>query len=212
MAELARQPVWVDTWLFILLVVVACASILLFTEVGRQAVIDERVRVIELFGGTVDDTRYAALQAAPPWWVYFTSGGRVLLTPAVTALVALGCWAVARRDGAPARFRQVLAIVVHASVALAVGQLITTPIGYVRESLSNPLTLAAVLPGMQEGTVPARFFGTLDLFALWWLVLVAMGVAALTKRRAGRYVGMFLSVYLAFAAMLAGTIAATGGI
>jgi hypothetical protein len=65
---------------------------------------------------------------------------------------------------------------------------------------------------MQEGTVAARFFGMFDLFAVWWLALVAIGVAALTKRGARRYVVMFLSVYLAFAAVMAGVIAAAGGI
>jgi hypothetical protein len=212
MAELVRQPVWALTWLFILVLVGGCAAILLVTEVGRQAVVDERVRVIEMFGGAVDDGRYAELQAAPPWWVYFVSGGRFLLTPAVTLLVALACWAVARRDGAPARFRQALAIVVHATVVLAMGQLIATPISYVRESISSPLTLAAILPGLEEGSVPARFFGVLDLFALWWIVLVAIGVAALTRRGVRRYAVVFLSVYLAFAAIMAGAVAAVGGI
>jgi hypothetical protein len=212
MAELVGQPVWALTWLSILVLVGACAAVLLVTEVGRQAVVDERVRVIEMFGGAVDDGRYAELQAAPPWWVYFASGGRLLLTPAVTLLAALACWAIARRDGAAARFRQALAIVVHATVVLAIGQLIATPISYVHESLSSPITVAAILPGMEEGTVPARFFGVLDVFTLWWIVLVAIGVAALTRRGVRRYVVVFLSVYFAFAAIMAGTVAAVGGI
>jgi hypothetical protein len=65
---------------------------------------------------------------------------------------------------------------------------------------------------MEEGSVPARFFGVLDLFALWWIVLVAIGVATLTRRGVRRYVVVFLTVYLAFAAIMAGAIAAVGGI
>jgi hypothetical protein len=212
MAELVRQPVWADAWCFILILLGGCALILLLSEAGRQAVVDERVRVIEMFGGAVDDARYAQLQAAPPWWVYLTSGGRFLLTPAATVLVAIACWAIARRDRAPARFAQVLAIVVHATVVLVVGQLIATPVNYVRESLSSSVSLATILPGIQEGTVAARFFGMFDLFGLWWLVLVAIGVAALTRRPARRYLLMFLSMYVAFAAVMAGVIAAAGGI
>ena len=77
MAELAARPVWADTWLVILLLGAVCASILLSTDVGRQAIVDERVRVIETFGGVVSEARYAEWQAAPPWWVYFASGGRL---------------------------------------------------------------------------------------------------------------------------------------
>ena len=80
------------------------------------------------------------------------------------------------------RFSQALAIVVHASVVLLVGQVIATPLHYVRESLTSPLNLAAVLPLMQDGTAPTRFAGTLDLFALWWAVL--LGIVVLTYKLA----------------------------
>ena len=63
---------------------------------------------------------------------------------------------------------QALAIVVHATVVLLIGQVIVTPLHYVRESLTSPLNLAAVLPLMDDGTLPARFFGSLDIFVLWW--------------------------------------------
>jgi hypothetical protein len=211
LAELVHRPVWVDTWFFILIVAGVCAGAFLRTDIGRQAVIDERVRVIETFGGAVTDADYATLQARPPWWVYFTSGGRLLLTPAVTLLMATACWAVARAEGVEARFTQALAVVVHASVVLVLGQLIVTPLHYVRESLMSPLNVAAVLPGMDEGTLPARFFGSIDLFAVWWLALIVIGLALLTRRGTRRYAVSAAAVYLVFAAVMAGVIAAVGG-
>jgi Yip1 domain len=211
LAELVHRSVWVDTWLFILIVVGVCAGVFLRTDIGRQAVIDERVRVIETFGGAVTDADYATLQARPPWWVYFISGGRLLLTPAVTLLVATACWAVARAEGIEARFTQALAVVVHASVVLVIGQLIATPLHYVRESLTSPLNFATVLPGMDEGTLPARFFGSMDLFAVWWLALIVIGLAVLTRRGTRRYAVSAAAVYLVFAAVMAGVSAALGG-
>ena len=108
------------------------------------------------------------------------------------------------------RFQQALAIVVHASVVLLLGQLIATPLHYVRESLTSPLNLAAVLPLMEDGTAPARFFGSLDLFALWWAGLLAIGLSVLTRRRTMRYVWSIAGVYLAFAAVVAGLTTAVG--
>jgi hypothetical protein len=210
-AELVRRPLWLDTWLVILILVAACAAILLGTEVGQQAVVDERVRVIETFGGAVDDAEYAALQHRPPFWIYVVSGTRMLLTPLVTLLAAGACWLAARAEGAPARFVQALSIVVHASVVLAIGQLIATPIHVLRESLTSPMNLAAVLPLVQEGTLAARFFGVVDLFAVWWLALIAIGLAALTGQPKRRYVMAFTTIYLVFAAIMAGVIAALGG-
>jgi hypothetical protein len=81
----------------------------------------------------------------------------------------------------------------------------------VRESLTSPLNLAAVLPGVQEGTAAARFFGVVDIFAVWWLGLIAVGLAALTGQSVRRYAMSFAAVYLGFAAVMAGVIAALGG-
>lgn len=211
LAELALRPAWVATWLLILLGWAICGGWLLRTDIGRQALVDERVRVIEVFGGAVSDEEYAALLARPPWWVYFTSGGRILLTPEMTLVAAAALWVVARFDGANASFSQALAMAVHASVILLLGQLIATPLHYVRESLTSPLNMAAILPLMEEGTLRARFFGSLDFFALWWAGLLALGLSVLTRRRVGRYMWPVTMVYLGFAGMVAGAIAVFGG-
>ena len=94
------------------------------------------------------------------------------------------------------QFRQALSIVVHASVVLLLGQLVATPLHFVRESLTSPLNLAAVLPLMEDGTAPARFAGSLDLFALWWAALLAIGLSVLTRRRSMRYVWSIAAVYV----------------
>jgi hypothetical protein len=211
LAEVSSAPAWASSWSAILLVWTICGGWLLSTDVGRQAVVDERVRVIETFGLEVTDAQYAALQVRPPWWVYFISGGRTLLTPPVTLIAAIAVWVVARWERATTSLSQALAIVVHASVALLVGQLMATPIHYVRESLTSPMNLAAILPLMQEGTGPTRFFGTIDLFALWWMFLIALGLAILTGKRPGRYLLPMVGMYGAFAAVVAVVIAVRGG-
>lgn len=211
LAELAARPAWLTTWLLTLIVWGLCGGWLLRTAIGQQALVDERVRVIEAFGGTVSDDEYGAMLAQPPWWVYFTSGGRLLLMPAVTLIVAAGLWLAARFEGALASFPQALAIAVHASVVLLVGQLLATPLHYVRESLTSPLNMAAILPLMEEGTLRTRFFGSLDFFALWWAGLLVQGLSVLTRRRAGRYVWPVAAVYLGFAGAVAAIIAVLGG-
>jgi hypothetical protein len=208
---LIHEPSWVATWLFILIVWLACGGWLLSTEVGQQALVDERVRVVESLGGTVSDAEYAALQASPPWWVYFTSGGRLLLLPLATLVAAALVMMAARMAGHPARLVQALSIVVHASSVLALGQVLATPLHYVRESLTSPLNLAAILPLVEDGTLAARFFGTVDLFAAWWAGLVAIGLAALTGQPARRYLWRIAVGFIAVAAITATIVVAMGG-
>ena len=210
MAEVVRHPAFISTWVVVVLAVAICGGLLLSTPVGRQALVDERVRVTEALGGRVDDASYARMQAAPPYSVYLTSGGRLLLTPPVTLLVAAGLLLLARLDGVAVSFRAALAIAVHATVVLALQQVIATPLHYVQEALTSPTNVAGLLRMFDEGTWPARLFGTIDVFGLWWMWLLSVGLAAATARPSGRYVWRLLAVYVGVAAIVAAVFAVSG--
>lgn len=210
MAEVVRHPAYITTWAVVLLVVAVCGGLFLFTAVGEQALVDERVRVVEALGGRVDDAEYARLKASPPVSVYLTSGGRLLLTPPLTLLVAAGLAALARLDGVRVTFVTALAIAVHATVVLAFQQVIATPVHYLYESLTSPTNVAGVIRVFDEGSWPARLFGTIDVFGVWWMWLLAVGVAAATGRPARRYAWRLLAVYVGIAALVAAIFAFAG--
>jgi hypothetical protein len=203
MAEVVRHPVFISTWVAVLLAALVCGGLLLSTDVGRQALVDERVRMTEAFGGRVDDAQYSRLQANPPYVVYFTSGGRLLLTPEITLLVAAGIMALARIDGANVSYVTALAITVHATVVLALQQIVATPFHFIQESLTSPTTVAGVLRVFDEGTLPSRLFGTIDVFGLWWMWLLSAGIAAASGKPASRYLWRLLAVYVGVAALVA---------
>jgi hypothetical protein len=211
MAEVVRHPAFITTWVVVLLVVAVCAGLLLSTPTGQQALVDERVRVTEAVGGRVDDATYARLENDPPVSIYWTSGGRLLLTPPVTIAVALGVMAMARRDAGTVTFVTALAIAVHATVVLAVQQVVATPLHYVYESLTSPTNVAGLLRVFDEGSWPARLFGSIDVFGLWWIWLLAVGIGAATGRPARQYIGRLLAVYIGVAAMVAAVFALLGG-
>ena len=211
MAEVVQRPAFITTWVVVLLAVAVCGGLLLSTPVGQQALVDERVRVTEALGIRVDDAAYDRLRANPPLSVYLTSGGRLLLTPPVTIMVAAGLLILARIDGTAISFVTALAITVHATVVLAVQQIIATPAHYAYESLTSPSNMAGILRVFNEGTWPARLFGTIDLFGLWWMWLLSVGLAAATARPARRYWWRLMAVYLGVAALVAAVFAVMGG-
>ena len=210
MAEVVEHPAFITTWIVVLLVTVVCGGLLLSTPIGQQALVDERVRVTEALGGRVDDTAYERLKSAPPVSIYLTSGGRLLLTPPVTLLVAAGLVVLGRSAGGRVTFVTALAIAVHATVVLAVQQVVATPLHYVNESLTSPTNIAGLLRVFNEGSVPARLFGTIDIFGLWWTWLLAVGLAAATGRPARQYIWRLLAVYLGVAAIVAVVFALRG--
>jgi hypothetical protein len=173
--------------------------------------VDDWVRVVEAFGGRVDDAAYAALQARPPLVGYFTSGGRLLLNPGVTLTVAGGLYLWARRAGRPIRLAVAVAIAVHATAVLVLQQLVATPLALVRESLTSTTNLAALVPVTDEGTLAARVLGTIDVFGVWWIGLLALGAGAATGRGAMRPALLFGAVYVVGAAVMAAGLAIAGG-
>ena len=210
MAEVVRHPVFLTTWVVVLLAVMVCGGLLLSTPVGRQALVDERVRVTEALGQRVDDATYARLQANPPYSIYLTSGGRLLLTPPITVVVAAGLMMLGRMDGASVSFVQALAIAVHATVILALQQIVATPLHYVTESLTSPTNIAGIVRTFDDGTLLARLFGAIDIFGLWWMWLLSVGLSAAVGTPWRRYLWRLLAVYVGVAAIVAVVFAVLG--
>lgn len=211
MAQVAAHPDWLLPWLAVLALWAVCAVPLLETDVGQQALVDEHVRRVEAFGGTIDEASYQALQERPPVSAYFASGGRLLLAPPVTFAVAIGLIVLARREGARVSLTQAMAVSVYASVPLVLGQLAAAPLQYVRESLSSPFNLAAVAPLADEGTWAAGLMGSVELFGLWWTGLLAVGLGALTGGRSRGHLVRLLLVYAGVAAVVSAIVAILGG-
>ena len=124
----------------------------------------------------------------------------MLLLPITTLAVATGLYLWTRRQAPGVRYLAALSVTVHASVILAAQQVVATPLHIVRESLTSPFNLAALAPFFDEGSWPARLLGTVELFGLWWVLLLALGAATLTGRRARSYVAPMLGTYVGVAA------------
>jgi hypothetical protein len=66
-------------------------------------------------------------------------------------------------------------------------------------------------PAFDATSFVGRFVGALDVFVMWWAVLLAIGLAVLYGREARRLAAAFLGVYAGVALMIAVTMTALGG-
>ncbi len=85
--------------------------------------------------------------------------------------------------GGQATFKQLFAVYVHSNVVAAVGQMFTGPLNYFRGSMSSATNLSVVLPMIDEHSFLGRLLGMIDLFLIWWVVVLAIGLGALYRRR-----------------------------
>ena len=178
------------------------------SAVGRQALVDQWERTATAFGQPVDDAEYARLeQLSDQASVGYAIVTAVLSGPVLTFGVA-GVLLLAFRG---ASFRQVMAVATYAGVILMLRQIIAAPVGYLRESTTTATTLGGWFSTLDEASPVARFLGALDVFVIWWAIVLAIGVAVLYRRRARTMVITFVGVYAALALLLAIAMAVTGG-
>ena len=178
-------------------------AVLLATTAGQQALADQWVQRAEAFGLSVDDALFARIEALGSHGaLYGVALGLALgvLLPLIAALViktlssGRGSWAAA------------LTLSGYASVPLVLRELVALPVGLVRESLASPLTLGTLFPMLDEASPVARFLWSIDLFVCWWLLLAALGAAALSGRKATPIATAFATVYAAGALLLSAAI------
>ena len=110
-----------------------------------------------------------------------------------------------------ASYAQVLAVVCYAGVILALRQVIATPVDYLRESIASPTTLVQFFTMLDEASPVARFLGVIDLFVVWWIVVLAIGISVLYERPTRRLALVFASAYVALAFLAALAMAMSGG-
>jgi hypothetical protein len=225
LADAVRTPRSLDVAILIVVVSAVCSAGFLLTRVGQLAALDQQVRQLESFGAVVTDDTYAELRQLVPyrpiidaaviiigWPIFWFLSARVLQWAGNRAVEGLP----RRSDEEPARrratFGQVLTVVVHASAIFAVRAIVAAPINYARESLGGATSLSMVMPAFGESTFPARLLGAVDIFVLWWVVLVALGLSILYQTRTLPIARWLFGAYAGGAAAVALTQALRGGI
>jgi hypothetical protein len=211
LTAVAAEPRWAAILVATTVITFACQAAFLSTGVGQLALVDQWERTAIAFGGAVDDAQYARLHELSRQGVGYAAVMALASGPLLTGALALILLGATRALGAAASLAQLLAIVSHAGVILALRQVIATPVNYALESLASPTTLVRFAGALDEGSPAARFLGAIDLFVVWWVVVLAVGVGALVHRPARRLALAFAGAYVALALLLAAAMALTGG-
>ena len=207
----AASPRWVGLVMVLALITAASQALLFQTEVGQVALVDQWERTTLAFGQPVDDARYAEFQALSGKGPLYGVATALVAGPVLTLVLAVVVALVFRRGNRNVSFSQVLAVVAHASVILAIRLLVSAPVSYAREATGGATSLGLWFPALDAASFAGQFVGALDIFVLWWVVLLAIGVGVLYGRHARSVAAAFLGVYAGVALVLAVTMTVLGG-
>jgi hypothetical protein len=195
-ADVAARPRWASVLILCMAVVISGVFVLLSTDVGREATLDQQVRTLESFGVKLTDTQYAQMEARADNARYLAAASQLVGIPIVAMILSAVLLGVFNAIlGGDATFKQVFAVVAHTGVITALATVFSLPLDYVRETLSSPTNLGVFVPFLDEASFLSRLLGSIDLFQIWALVTLSIGLGVLYKRRTGPIATGLLLVY-----------------
>ena len=193
----AAHPRWLGALVLTTLVGAALQYWLLSTEVGREVMLETQVETMEAFGATVGDQEYAAMESQIGIAKYFNTAAVLIFGPITTVVIAgLSLLVFSTIMGGAAGFKQVFAVVAHSGVIWTLAAIFNTVMGYTARRLTGGSSLAVFFPMVSDSGFAGRFLGFVDLFWIWGLVNLAIGLGVLYKRRPGAIAMTFIALYL----------------
>jgi hypothetical protein len=211
-ADVVARPRFLGVLAFVVLLGSAGSYALMSTEVGQTIMVEQQVRQAEAFGRTLKDEDYARIERMAPYGKYFSVAAQVVGIPVVAAIIAGLAFAVFNAFmGGDGTFRQAYAVVAHSGVIITLSQLFGLPLAYARESLTGATNLGVFAPFLDENSFAARVLGAVDLFILWWILSLAIGLGVLYRKRTAPIATTLIVIYVAIGVVIAAVKTALSG-
>jgi len=87
----------------------------------------------------------------------------------------------------------------------------TSARGFFRGAVTSATNLAVLLPMVDPKSFVGRVMAMTDLFLIWWLLVLAIGLAVLYRRRTQPIAFTLYGVYAAGVLVIAAVMSAVGG-
>lgn len=207
-ASIATKP----QWLGVLLLTTAMSSagyyVILSSPDMQDAIIDRQLTAMESRGATVSDQQVANIERFIGYLPVGYAVGIFVLGPLLgAALAGIVTGIFSTLMGGNGTFKQVFTVMTHAGFIPAMSALFIAgmlalgarPVG-VRPPGAN---LGVFLPMLEETSFLAVMLRSIDMFLLWWMVVLAIGLGVLYKRRTGPIATTFIGLYVVIALLIA---------
>ena len=174
----------------------------LLTKVGQEAWLDAAMN--SPFSGQVSDQQVQGMEKMAPFIGYITVAYMLVVMPIFMVIISGILYAIFNAAmGGNATFKQVFTVVVHAGPIGVLSQLFTVPLNYFRGTMTSATTLAVLLPMLDDKSFLAKLLGMIDLFLIWQVIVLSMGLAVLYRRRTQPIATALLVVYAIIAVIVA---------
>lgn len=211
-AAVAASPKWLGMLALCAIAMAILVGGFLATRVGQDAWLSQTIETRASMGSPMNDQQIQAMERMAPYVGYLGAGQMLIGLPIICLVIAGILFAIFNAAlGGEASFKQVFSVVVHAGPIGVLSSAFSMPINYSRGTISGAANLGVLLPMLDERTFLSHFLGTIDLFLVWQLVVLAIGLAVLFRRRTQPIAISLLTVYGLIAIVIAVVKSRAGG-
>jgi len=207
-AAIVARPRWLAVMVVTLVKSSAAYYVILSSQDMQDAIVDQQVRAMESRGNVVSDQQIANIERFIGYLPVGYAVGIFVLGPLFGAAIAgIVTGIFTTLMGGNGTFKQVFAVMNHAGFIPAISALFIAgmlavgakPIG-ARPPGAN---LGVFLQMLEETSFLAVLLRSIDMFLLWWMVVLAIGLGVLYKRRTGPIATTFIGLYIVIALLIA---------
>jgi Yip1 domain len=105
--------------------------------------------------------------------------------------------------GGTANFRQMMAVVAHSQFVPVISAIFGTIINYSRGTIASVTTLAGAASMLDESSFLYRFLSAIELFNVWWVFVLSIGLAVLYRKKTSSVAITLFSIYGVVALVIA---------
>jgi hypothetical protein len=206
------HPKWFGALAVVTCLMAFFAALPMTTDAGKEAAIRSNVEQMESFGMTVSDEAYEGMRRGMAIAPYTTAGAILVFAPFMT-LVFAGIFFLVFNAvlGGDASFKQLFAVMAHASVISALQQIFTGPVNYFRGAVTSATNLTALLPMFEPTSFIGRVLAMTDLFLIWYVLVLSIGLGVLYRRRTQPIAMTLYGIYAVGVLVLAAVMSRMGG-
>ncbi len=200
----AASPKVIGMLLIVALGTAVFLALPMTTEAGKQASLEQQVKQRQSFGIQTTDEQYAQMEKMQGVMPYVTGGSVFIFTPIIALVFSGILFAIFNAAmGGEASFKQVLAVYVHSGVIGVLSAMLSGVVDYFTGRVGSVANLGALLPMLPEKSFAANLLGTVDIFIIWSLIVLAIGLGVLYKRRTQPIAITLMSIYGVIALVIA---------
>jgi hypothetical protein len=198
--SIVPAPKWFGIFAVCTILLAIFTALPMTTPAGRQAALDQQVQQRQSFGIQTDEATYAQMEKMQGVMPYITAGSIIIFSPIMLLIIGGILFAIFNAAlGGEASFKQMLAILAHAGVVSTVSAVISGAVNYFTGRVGSVSTLGALVPMLPEKSFGANLLGAVDVFLIWYIVVLAIGLGVLYRRRTQPIAISLLSVYAVIA-------------